>query len=176
MPNIIKNILKRERKRRERFERFQKGHAFRFASSSNPPSFSLQIENASKKIPSFVAQDIHESKDKKEKRKEKKESTRISVSKHAVTFTRPFLLITWLFRHPELPSFPFSFLFFFLPPPYFFLTALPPHFRYFTCRASLFSLTLLLSRVISRPPLPSPVRAIARDIVNELSYSRPKLR
>lgn len=170
MPNIIKNILKRKRKRRERFE---KGHAFRFASSSNPPSFSLQIENASKKIPSFVVQDIHESKDKKEKRKEKKESTRISVSKHAVTFTRPFLLITWLFRHPELP---FFLSFFFLPPPYFFLTALPPHFRYFTCRASLFSLTLLVSRVISRPPLPSPVRAIARDIVNELSYSRPKLR
>ena len=121
MPNIIKNILKRKRKRRERFE---KGHAFRFASSSNPPSFSLQIENASKKIPSFVAQDIHESKDKKEKRKEKKESTRISVSKHAVTFTRPFLLITWLFRHPELPSFPFSFLFFSFP----LLTSSSPHF------------------------------------------------
>lgn len=122
MPNIIKNILKRKRKRRERFE---KGHAFRFASSSNPPSFSLQIENASKKIPSFVAQDIHGPKDKKEKRKEKKESTRISVSKHAVTFTRPFLLITWLFRHPELPSFPFSFLFFFSFP---LLTSSSPHF------------------------------------------------
>lgn len=56
----------------------------------------------------------------KEKRSEKRKETRIS--KQAVTFTRPFLLITWLFKASSfffsspppilyLPSFPFTFYF-----------------------------------------------------------------
>ena len=46
---------------------------FRFLSSFTSLSFSVQIGNTSKKIPSFAIQDIHRPKDKKKKRKKRKD-------------------------------------------------------------------------------------------------------
>ena len=93
--NIAKyhqEYFERKRKRRERFERNA------FSDSSDSPSFSIQIGNASKKIPSFVIQDIHGPKDKK-KRKEKKERISVSISicwlRVRVKYCQISLRISW---------------------------------------------------------------------------------
>lgn len=125
LPNIVKKNTSRRRRRKDSF-RVSKGTRLSFFFVFHLlPFWSANWKRIEENSNSFG---IFRGLKQKEKRSEKRKETRIS--KQAVTFTRPFLLITWLFKASSF--------FFSSPPPYTLLTELPIH--------------LLLSRVISCVP------------------------